>query len=476
MKIMLAASEVVPYAKTGGLADVAGALPKELGRLGHDARLIMPRYAKIKQELTTVKSGLEVELGERRVAFDLLGDDSQGYRAYFVDCPELFDRPGLYGEDGADYPDNDARFALFAKAVLASLEALEFIPEVVHCHDWQTGLVPLLLKEGDHPALADVGTLFTIHNLAYMGTFPPRRALPLIGLGEDVFRSEGGLEYYGKVNYLKAGLVFADLLNTVSEQYAREIQTPEYGYGLEGVLSSRSSELHGVLNGIDYELWNPAEDEHLPAGYSAQDPSGKAECKAALQREYGLPVEPGLPVYGMVSRLADQKGLDLFAEAAGDFFDRELQFILLGTGDPKYHALFEKLAAEYPKRCGVKLAYDAAQAQRIYGGADLFLMPSRYEPCGLGQLISLAYGTLPVVRATGGLADTIDDGVNGFSFERYTADAFMDTVDRSLDAFADTERWSELRRTAFAGDFSWTRSAERYVELFEQAAAKRRNS
>jgi len=472
VKILLAASEVVPYAKTGGLADVAGALPREFAKLGHDARLVMPRYAKVKNALEPVKTGLDVELAGERVAFDLLLDKSQGYEAWFVDCGRFFDRPGLYGEDGADYPDNAARFAFFAKAILAAAEALNFTPDVIHCHDWQTALVPLLLKKGGHPFSS--GTLFTIHNLAYMGNFPPGEVLPLIGLGDGVFTAEGGLEYYGKVNYLKAGLVSADILTTVSETYAHEIQTPEFGYGLEGVLRSRSADLFGVLNGIDYEIWNPASDADLVANYSGKNPGGKALCKADLQREYGLPERADVPLFGMVTRLADQKGLDLFEKVADDFFSKNLQFALLGTGEPKYHALFTDLAARYPEKCGVRLAYDAALAQRIYAGADLFLMPSRYEPCGLGQLIALAYGTVPVVRATGGLADTIREGENGFVFTDYLPSALFDSAKRALVSFSDRETWDGLARRAFASRYPWSRSAERYVELFGRTLTERR--
>ncbi len=473
MKILIAVSEVVPYAKTGGLADVAGALPKEFVRLGHDVRLIMPRYAKVKQNLETVRTGLDVDLAGVRVAFDLLSDSDQGYQALFIDCPKFFDRNGLYGEEGSDFPDNAARFAFFAKAVLAAVEAVDFRPDVVHCHDWQSALIPLLLKRGDYPYFGETACLFTIHNLAYMGAFSPEEALPLIGLGEGICVPEGGIEYYGKVNYLKAGLVFADVLTTVSETYAREIQTREFGYGLEGVLSSRSADLYGVLNGIDYELWNPATDPDISVNYSGEEPSGKALCKADLQREYGLPQRDDVPLFGMVTRLADQKGLDLFEKAADGFFANNLQFTLLGTGDPKYHELFTDLAARYRKKCGVMLAYDAALAQRIYAGADLFLMPSRYEPCGLGQLIALAYGTLPLVRATGGLADTIREGENGFVFTNYDFPDLLSAVERVLAAFSDGETWQALVGRAFAARYSWGRSAERYVELFTQARAKR---
>jgi starch synthase len=473
VKILIAVSEVVPYAKTGGLADVAGALPKEFAKLGHDVRLVMPRYEKVRHDLEPVKTGLGVELTGERVGFDVRRDTSQGYEALFIDCPKFFDRPGLYGEEGADYPDNAARFAFFARAVLAAAEALDFRPDVVHCHDWQSALVPLYLKRGGNPYFGETASLFTIHNLAYMGNFPPEEALPLVGLGEGLFTAEGGVEYYGKVNYLKAGLVFADVLTTVSPTYSKEIQTPEFGYGLEGVLHSRTADLFGVLNGIDYELWNPATDANLAAGYSGENPAGKAVCKTDLQREYGLPERRDVPLFGMVTRLADQKGLDLFAKAAEDFFAKNLQFALLGTGDPKYHELFTALASKYPERCGVRLAYDAALAQRIYAGADLFVMPSRYEPCGLGQLIALSYGTLPLVRATGGLADTIDEGVNGFVFTEYVPSAFLDATKRALAAFSENETWEKLVRRAFAARYSWGQSAERYVELFSRARTKR---
>ena len=465
MKILLAASEVVPYAKTGGLADVAGALPKLFTELGQDARLIMPRYREVGQSLTPLLTKLSVRLGEERVAFDLLEDRSRGYPAWFVDCPRFFDRPGLYQLDGEDHPDNAARFIFFSKAILAAAEVAGFRPDIIHAHDWQTALVPLLLKRGEYQFFAKTATVLTIHNLAYMGNFPPDEALPLIGLGEGIFTTEG-IEYYGKANLLKAGLVFADLLTTVSEQYAREIQTNEFGYGLEGVLTSRRESLHGVLNGIDYALWNPATDEALPANYSAEDLTGKAICKKELQRELGLPERADLPLFGIVTRLADQKGLDIFAAAAERFFAKELQFVLLGTGQAKYHQLFGELRTNYSTKCGIALSYDADLAQRIYAGADVFLMPSRYEPCGLGQLIALAYGTIPLVRATGGLADTITEGKNGFSFTDYTAEEFLKTVDRALKAFNDSKLWSSLRKNAFESDFSWRTSAAKYLELF----------
>ncbi len=278
VKILLAASEVVPYAKTGGLADVAGALPGQFTALGHDARLIMPRYQEVQQPLTLLKSDLSVELGGERVSFDLLEDSSQGYTAWFVDCPRFFDREGLYQLDGEDHPDNAARFIFFGKAILASAEAMGFPPDIIHAHDWQTALVPLLLKRGEYPFFAKTATVLTIHNLAYMGNFPPEVALPLIGLGEGIFTAEG-IEYYGKANLLKAGLTAADLLTTVSRRYAEEILTHEFGYGLEGVLTRRQADLHGVLNGIDYSLWNPATAEELPANFSAEYLTGKTLCK-----------------------------------------------------------------------------------------------------------------------------------------------------------------------------------------------------
>jgi len=470
VKILLAASEVVPYAKTGGLADVAGALPGQFSALGHDVRLIMPRYQEVRQPLTLLKSDLSVELGGERISFDLFEDSSQGYTAWFVDCPRFFDREGLYQLDGEDHPDNAARFIFFSKAILAVAEAMEFPPDIIHAHDWQTALVPLLLKRGEYPFFAKTVTVLTIHNLAYMGNFPPRVALPLIGLGAGIFTAEG-IEYYGKANLLKAGLIAADLLTTVSRRYAEEILSHEFGYGLEGVLTKRRSDLHGVLNGIDYVLWNPATDEELPANFSAENLTGKTLCKKELQREFGLPERSDLPLFGIVTRLADQKGLDIFAKAAERFFAKELQFVLLGTGQAKYHRLFGELRERHPTKCAVALKYDSSVAQRIYAGSDLFLMPSRYEPCGLGQLIALAYGTIPLVRATGGLADTITEGENGFSFTDYTAEELLKTVERALKAFNNSEIWSNLQRNAFGSDFSWTVSAKRYLELFEKAIA-----
>jgi len=399
-----------------------------------------------------------------------------GIPLWLVEQPRFFDREGLYGEAGRDYPDNLARFTFFCRAVAAWLGRAAWAPDVIHCNDWQTALLPVLLRvEGASRA----ATVLTIHNLAYQGRFPAEQ-FPLTGLPPSVFTVRG-LEFWGEVNLLKGGLYFADVLNTVSETYAREIQTPEFGAGLDGVLRDRREDLYGILNGVDYRAWDPAVDPLLPARYSAEDLAGKGVCKQALQRELGLREAPEVPLIGMVTRLADQKGLDLVAAVLDDLLARGVQFVLLGTGEPRYHALFAGLAARHPSQVGVRLGFDDPLAHRIEAGADIFLMPSRYEPSGLNQLYSLRYGTVPVVRRTGGLADSIVDATpealargtaNGFVFEAYAPAALIAALSRALHAFRDPATWSALQRRGMREDFSWARSAGRYVELYARAAAR----
>jgi starch synthase len=370
---------------------------------------------------------------------------------------------------------------LFCRALLQFIAEGDWRPDVIHGNDWQAALLPVLLKTeyAPDPELSRIGTLHTIHNLAYQGAFD-KSVLKEVGLDPALFTTDK-LEFYGQVNFLKGGLVFADLLNTVSKKYAEEIQTAEFGERLEGVLGTRREDLYGILNGLDYEQWDPASDAYLEAQFDGDDLDGKRACKAALQRRFELPERPDVPVLGLVSRLAAQKGLDLLAEALPHLLRLDVQFVLLGTGEQQYHDLLGRLAADYPNKMGLALTFDNALAHQIYAGSDMFLMPSHYEPCGLGQMISLRYGTIPVVRSTGGLADTIDDfnaetgEGNGFSFEDYSSVALLGAITRGLFTISDTAVWSRLVQHAMAADFSWERSAGQYADLYERAVARRRS-
>lgn len=481
MKVLFCASEIVPFAKTGGLADVGGALPAALAERGCDVRLAMPRYRSV--DLTGFRHAgtVEVVAGRERTAGTVYeGRTPQGgLPIWLFDQPTWFDREGLYGESVRDYPDNLARFTFFCRAVLSWVGRQVWQPDLIHCNDWQTALIPVMLTVGDQ---ADRATLLTIHNLAYQGLFPAEQFV-ITGLPGSLY-TPAALEFWGQVNLLKGGLVFADVLNTVSETYAQEIQTEEFGAGLDGVLRARRDDLFGILNGVDYRVWDPATDALLPARYTVDDLSGKAVCKTHLQHSFGLSPDPAVPLVGMVTRLADQKGLDLVAAIITDVLALGTQFVLLGTGDPAYHTLFADLAARYPQHVGVRLGFDNALAHRIEAGADLFLMPSRYEPSGLNQLYSLRYGTVPVVRRTGGLADSIVDltpqtlaqgTANGFVFDDYAPRALLGTVRRALTAFRDRSTWLRVVQTGMRADFSWGRSAARYLQLYERAVAKVRS-
>lgn len=485
LRILFAASEVEPFAKTGGLADVTGALPLALARLGHDVRIFMPRYPGVERHagtLTPLLEGIEIPLGERRVAVGVVEGQLAGQvPVYFVVHDPYYLRPHLYTTPEGDYRDNCERFIVFDRGVLEALRRLPWTPQVLHAHDWQTGLIPVYLETvyRDDPVLREVATVFTIHNLGYQGLFW-HYDMPMTGLGWDLF-TPAGIEFYGKISFLKGGLVFADLLTTVSPTYAREIQTPEYGEGLDGVLRERSEDLVGILNGLDYELWNPATDPEIPKRYGPEDPEGKAICKAALREELGLEADrPEAPVVGVVSRLADQKGLDLVQAAVPVVLEAGGQFVLLGSGEERYERAFAELAEAYPDRVAVRLGYQAGLARRIYAGTDVFLMPSRYEPCGLGQLIALRYGAIPVVRRTGGLADTIvpwdpvTGAGTGFVFEALTAEACRDAVRRALATYADPAAWRRLVRNAMVQDFSWESSAQKYVACYRRAVRKAR--
>jgi starch synthase len=483
MRILFAVSEVAPFAKTGGLADVAGALPKALRKLGHDVRVVLPLYRAVEtaeHHVATFPLDLSVPVAGRVEKSSVLqGRIPPDVPVFFIRCDRYFDRDGLYQVHGVDHPDNAERFAFFSRAVLELARALDFRPEVAHCHDWQTGLIPAYLRTvyAQNPFYARTGVMFTIHNMAYQGLFPPN-AIDAAGLGPELF-TPAGVEFYGQVSYLKAGLVFADLLTTVSRRYSQEIQTPEFGCGLDGVLRARTNDVFGILNGIDVDEWNPATDRHIAARYSAKDTAGKAICKADLQRAMGLSPAPGAPVFACISRLAEQKGIDLVAEALDMILDTGGQLVLLGTGEPPLEQRFRAAGAAHPGQVAAILGFDETLAHKIEAGADIFLMPSRYEPCGLNQMYSLRYGTIPVVRATGGLDDTVtsfrrDTGEgNGLKFEETTADALRLAICRAGGLYRDPEARRRLMANAMQGDFSWDRSAREYEALYRVAARRR---
>lgn len=462
----MVASEASPFAKTGGLADVMGSLPAALARLGEEVAVVLPRYRGMElPPENRIWQKLPVQVGPHAYLAGIDQALHQGVRYLFLDIPLLYDRPGIYNQAGADYPDNHLRFAALSQAAIGVARNI-FRPDVFHAHDWQAGLLPMILREnlaGD-PTFLGARCVLTIHNLGYQGLFPASARIDL-GLDRSVFH-DGGAEFHGQVSFLKAGIVWADALNTVSPTYAREIQTPEYGAGMDDLLRARAAKLSGILNGADYQEWNPETDRHLAANYSAFDLAGKRACKRALLEEMGLPLDLERPLLGVVSRFADQKGMDLVVEAfsgIAPFGDAAL--VALGSGDAALETSFRELALMWPEQCAVRIGYDEGLSHRIEAGADMFLMPSRYEPCGLNQIYSLRYGTVPIVRATGGLADTVDSDT-GFKFRAATAAALSAAVEQALEAFQDREAWSRRMRLGMAQDFSWDASAKVYRQLY----------
>jgi starch synthase len=479
MRILFVASEGLPFSKTGGLADVIEGLPKALVGHGHEVAVVLPRYRGTKATAVVMPS-ITIPMGPR-LRFPAVADGTvvSGVRYFFVDDPAYFDREGLYGGSGGDYPDNAERYSEFCRTAIEIAKHV-WPADVLHCHDWQTGLVPLLLRTSyaDDPAVKDIPVVFTIHNMGYHGQFG-RDVLGPAGIPLATFHP-GGIEFYGNVNLLKAGLVYSDYLTTVSRKYAQEIQTPEFGYGLDGVVRGRADRLVGILNGVDYTLWNPEKDKLIAMKYSVKDLSGKQACKQALLDSFELPPENlARPVLGIVSRFADQKGFDLIGERAHELMQEDLVLVVLGTGERKYEDLFRALAAAYPGRVGAKIAYDEAIAHKIEAGSDMFLMPSRYEPCGLNQIYSLKYGTVPIVRATGGLDDTIETfdlehGTGtGFKFVEYSGAALLQCVRQALQYFTDERIWKRIQLNGMAKDFSWKASAAEYVKLYAVARALR---
>lgn len=481
MKILLASSEIYPFAKTGGLADVAGSLPKALKRMGLDVRVILPKYKAVEEKgfpLSYKNYAFSCPISQRMVSGEVVESAYDGVPAYLIEKDEYYYRDNLYSTQDGDYLDNAERFIFFSKSILEAIRVTGWFPDVLHCNDWQTGLSPLFLRalfKGD-PRLANMATLFTIHNLGYQGLFW-HYDMHLLNLGWEYFTPEC-LEFYGKLNFLKAGVLSSDIINTVSKKYSEEIQTPEFGSGLDGVLQSRSADLYGIVNGVDYDEWGPGVDPFIPQQYSPETIQMKAQNKAALQKAFGLPVKPDVPLAASISRLADQKGFDLIASALEEMVGLGMQYVLLGTGERVYHELFTALAKKYPKSFAVKIAYDNAVAHLIEAGADMFLMPSRYEPCGLNQIYSLKYGTVPIVRGVGGLEDTIRDNpgspdtATGFKFYDYTVEALLDTVRRALSAYRDRDAWQALLKRCMQEDFSWDKSATEYVVLYKKALEK----
>ncbi len=489
LTISMLSAELAPYAKVGGLGDVVADLARALARLGHRVLVFLPRYRAIDRELMrefTVVHELKVPTAGQvmtgRVWHGrMLGT---GVEAYLIDRPELYDRDGIYTDPatGDAFPDNPLRFIFYSRGAIETLRALRVQCDVVHAHDHQAGLAPAFLKTiySEDSLLKNVASLFSIHNLGYQGIFE-RDVLGLAGFPPDSFFPLSPFEFWGKVNFMKTGILFADLVATVSERYAQEIQwTEEFGYGLEGVLRERQRDLIGIPNGIDVNAWDPRHDPYVPHPYSADDPAPKARNKAELMARLALPPERAArPLAAIVSRLVDQKGIDLVASAMPGLLARDLSLVLLGTGQKKYEDLFRDLARRHPDRVAVRIAFDEPLAHLIEAGADLFLMPSRYEPCGLNQMYSLRYGTVPVVRATGGLADTVAEydpatgQGNGFVFTGYSAAEFLAAVDRALAALADPETRRRLLVNGMTADHSWEHSARRYVEAYRMAIERK---
>lgn len=479
MKVFFAASEMVPFAKTGGLADVAGALPDALMRRGIEVRVCIPCYRAVRDGLEAVQKaleGLEIPLGGELLAADVLETRTdQGVPVYAVEREDLYERPNLYGTSTGDYYDNLERFTFFCRAALQACRALEFEPDVIHCHDWQTGLIPPLLRESTF----STKSVFTIHNLGYQGLFRAGK-MPVTGLDNRRYFHPEGIEYWGRISLLKAGVVYADAVTTVSPTYAEEIQAPEFGMGMEGVMRARRASLFGILNGADYTRWDPETDTFLPARYGPGRMAGKTLCKRALLEETGLDSRlEQRPVIGIISRLDPQKGIDLVADTLDDLLSLDVCLVILGSGDKGIEDGLKAARKRHVDRMALRIGFDEALAHRIMGGADILLVPSRYEPCGLTQMYAMKYGTIPVVRATGGLEDTVSaynprTGTgNGFKFLEAGGDALLKALRDAVALFHRREMWERLRGTGMGENFSWDRSAERYEALFRDMMTQR---
>jgi starch synthase len=479
LKVLFLSSEVMPFAKTGGLADVTGALPIALKHKGIDVRVMMPLYRRTKEGAYKIRmliKDLTVPFGERLLKADIfetgIGADIP---VYLVDREDMFDRPNLYGNSKGDYYDNLERFNFFAHSALKTIQVLDYAPDIIHCHDWQTGLVPALLK-GPYKqsiGLSNAATVFTIHNIGYQGIFSPDK-LSVTGLPGPQFFHPKGMEYWGSISLLKAGIVYSDAITTVSPTYATEIIEHEYGLGMEGVILERKNSLYGILNGADYNEWDPSKDPHIPVSYSLKTMEEKKKCKEFLLKEMGFKHSMlGRPLIGMVSRLDSQKGLDILVQSLEDMLKLDTILVILGSGDEKIEEALKKAAAQHPDRVAVHNEFNNPLAHRIMAGADMLLVPSRYEPCGLTQMYALKYGTVPVVRATGGLNDTIeqfDENTmtgNGFKFESYDAEALLMAIKQSVALYKDKKTWKKLMLTGMKSDFSWNKSAGEYIKIYE---------
>jgi len=481
MHIVFAASECAPWAKTGGLADVVSSLPKQLVKLGHKVSVFLPYYrqvAKLVPDAPVVLPSVTIPFPSyNRFVSILDGGVTEGVHTYFVNSPELFDRENFYATPSGDYPDNAERFGLLSRAVIEASKVLG-VPDVFHVHDWQTAMLAVLLRSTYYfdPVMRHVPVVLTIHNAGYQGWFPPRTMETLL-LPWDMFTFEK-LEQNDNVNFLKGGVVYADALTTVSQKYAQEIQTAEYGNGLEGAIQRRSGDLFGILNGVDYEEWSPATDPLIAAHFSAEKPAGKKECRRDLLHAFGLEsVSDETAVIGIVSRFATQKGFDFIVEIMDRLVQEDMVLVMLGNGEEYYEKLLVEMAERYPSKVRVKVKFDNVMAHKIEAGADMFLMPSRYEPGGLNQIYSLKYGTVPIVRATGGLDDTIDEqpdgGGNGFKFWGYDSGALMDAIKRALSVFRNKKQWAKMMKRGMQQDFSWEKPAQEYVRVYERTIQNR---
>jgi starch synthase len=481
MHIVFAASECAPWAKTGGLADVVSALPKTLAKLGHRTTVFIPYYrqvAKAVPDPPVVIPSVTIPFPSyNRFVRILDGGLGQGVQTYFVDCAELFDRENFYGTPSGGYPDNAERFGLFSRAVIEASKIIG-VPDVFHVHDWQAAMLSVMLRSIYYfdPMLRHVPVVLTIHNAGYQGWFPPQTIEKLL-LPWDMFTSDK-LEHYDTLDFLKGGVVYSDAITTVSRKYAEEIQTPEFGNGLDGVLRQRSGDLFGILNGIDYEEWNPATDPHIAAHFSAENLAGKKECRRDLLHAYGLEgIGDETAIVGVVSRFATQKGIDFIVDIMDRLVREDMVLVMLGNGEEYYERLLVEMANRHPDRVRVQVKFDDVMAHKIEAGADIFLMPSRYEPGGLGQIHSLKYGTIPVVRATGGLDDTIDEqpngGGNGFKFWGYSPSALLDALHRALGTFRNKDEWKQMMKRGMAQDFSWDKPAGEYVRVYERVIQNR---
>ncbi|GAX60534.1 glycogen synthase [Candidatus Scalindua japonica] len=481
MKIAEVSPEIIPYAKTGGLADVVGTLPLYLEKAGHEVSIFMPFYKSVKNSGIDIKlldTTFDIPIGDTEHTVTLwksIHHSSKNIVIYFIQRDEYFDRDSLYGTEFGDYQDNAERFIFFSRAVIEAIKRLVLPIDIIHCHDWQTALIPIYLKTlfAEDEKLSSIKTVLTIHNLAYQGMFR-QEEMKLTGLDMSLFNCKN-LEHWNNINFLKGGIVFADIVTTVSKKYAEEIRTIEFGCGLEGVIEEHEEKLYGIINGVDYTEWSPDKDDLISHQFSIEDIKGKAQCKKHLQNELDLP-QTEAPLLGMISRLAEQKGVDLLIVIMDELMKRDLQLVILGIGDEKYHQMLKEFTPKYSEKLSVNIMFDNKMAHQIEAGADIFLMPSKYEPCGLNQMYSLKYGTIPIVRETGGLADTIIDAndenlknrtATGFTMKGYFAAELLHAIDRALDLYKLETPWKALRENAMKQDWSWEKSTNQYIELFK---------